>query len=199
MLQQVIPCYHSWLSNARAHFAEERRPANRPTIAFGQSTFGGGESPASRVLTTRKHRLDGPAAVPVRSPPVCVQLGDSGGVLRSAPGMGLVLNCPCPAVLRVTRGDETVAIPLHFGQVLFISAGSLLSLETVSDPVLVTFRDGPRRRQLPGRARRMSATEQAIPDSYVQWKHVGLGDVRLGSGPGRYSPERQQCSSTCSL
>lgn len=71
-------------------------------------------------------------------PRVCVQLENCRDILRHAPGMVLVLSCPCPAVLHVTRGDEDARIPLHFGQVLFVSAGSILSLRTVS--VYLTFR-----------------------------------------------------------
>ncbi|PHJ17059.1 phosphomannose isomerase type i protein [Cystoisospora suis] len=57
-------------------------------------------------------------------------LENCGDILRRAPGMVLVLSCPCPALLHVTRGDEDARIPLHFGQVLFVSAGSTLSLQT---------------------------------------------------------------------
>ncbi|KEP66324.1 UNVERIFIED_CONTAM: phosphomannose isomerase type I protein [Hammondia hammondi] len=58
------------------------------------------------------------------------KLDDCGRLLGGAPGLGLVLHCPFKNRLTVRRGRETVSFPLHFGKVVFISAGSSLVLET---------------------------------------------------------------------
>ncbi|KFG34100.1 phosphomannose isomerase type I protein [Toxoplasma gondii GAB2-2007-GAL-DOM2] len=58
------------------------------------------------------------------------KLDDCGRLLGGAPGLGLVLHCPFKTLLTIRRGRERVSIPLHFGEVVFISAGSSLVLET---------------------------------------------------------------------
>ncbi|PFH37991.1 hypothetical protein BESB_003320 [Besnoitia besnoiti] len=58
------------------------------------------------------------------------RLDDGGRILRTAPGLALVLHAPFAANLNIQRGPENAALPLHFGQVLFLSAGASLALET---------------------------------------------------------------------
>ncbi|CBZ52898.1 hypothetical protein NCLIV_026860 [Neospora caninum Liverpool] len=57
------------------------------------------------------------------------KLDDCGRLLRSAPGLALVFHCPFDTSLTLERGAEKVSLPLHFGQVLFISAGSSLVMQ----------------------------------------------------------------------